>query len=133
MARADAKTGRPLSPHISVYRWPITMAMSIAHRVTGGANYFGAVFVAGWLVAAASGPQAFATAQDFFGSILGRVILIGYSWSVLHHMLGGLRHLIWDMLAGLDAPWRNRLAWMTLIGSLVLTAALWLGVYFFIW
>lgn len=129
MAHADVKADRPLSPHLSIYRWPITMAMSIAHRVTGTANYVGALLFALWLLAVASGPDAYAFAQSLTDSILGTLVLIGYSWSVLHHLLGGLRHLVWDLIIGMDLPWRNRMAAATLVGSLALTAVLWLGIF----
>lgn len=128
MAHANAKADRPLSPHLSIYRWPITMAMSIAHRVTGSANYVGAFLFALWLLAVASGPEAYGTVEFLLDSILGKLVLIGFTWSVLHHLLGGLRHLMWDLIIGLDAPWRNRLSSATLIGSVALTAVLWLGI-----
>src|SRR5688572_24695366 len=124
MAHATVKADRPLSPHLSIYRWPITMAMSIVHRITGVGNYVGALLFALWLLAVASGPEAYAHAEFLLDSIIGKLVLIGYSWSVLHHLLGGLRHLVWDLIVGMDAPWRNRLAAGTLIGSLALTAVL---------
>lgn len=129
MARVAAGAERPLSPHIGIYRWPITMTMSIAHRVTGSANYFGTALVAFWLISAASGPEAHARAMWLFDSWIGKAVLIGYTWSVLHHMLGGLRHLVWDLTIGMDAPWRDRLAWYTLYGSVALTIALWVGIF----
>lgn len=123
---SDIKRARPLSPHLSVYRFKPTMAMSILHRITGSALYVGTILVAWWLVAAASGPESFATASWFFGSLLGRLVLFGYSWALLHHMLGGLRHFIWDTGNLLDKENSTRLAWATLAGSLGLTALLWL-------
>lgn len=125
---SDMKTARPLSPHLSVYRFVPTMAMSILHRITGTALYAGTLLVVWWLVAAASGPEAFATAAGFFGSILGRLILFGYSWALLHHMLGGLRHFVWDTGHGLGKDTSTMLALATLGGSLALTAILWIAV-----
>ena len=93
------------------------MVMSIFHRITGAALYFGTLLVAWWLVAAASGPEYYAWVNGFFGSFLGRLILFGYTWALIHHMLGGIRHLIWDTGYGLEAPIRNRIAWATLAGS----------------
>jgi succinate dehydrogenase / fumarate reductase cytochrome b subunit len=122
---------RPLSPHLSIYRWPITMAMSIAHRVTGGALYVGMVFVAWWLVAVASGPNAFATFQWVASSLIGRLVLFGYTWALMHHMLGGIRHLIWDTIHGLDRGEREWLARATLFGSIALTILLWIIAYVF--
>lgn len=125
---SDMKTARPLSPHLSVYRFVPTMAMSILHRITGTALYAGTLLVVWWLVAAASGPEAFATAAGFFGSVLGRLILFGYSWALLHHMLGGLRHFVWDTGHGLGKDTSTMLALATLGGSLALTAILWIAV-----
>ena len=86
---------RPLSPHLQIYRPMLTMMMSIVHRITGFGNYFGTLLLAWWFIAAAS-PNGYARFQWFAGSWIGRLILFGYTWSVIHHMLGGIRHLIWD-------------------------------------
>lgn len=126
---ASGGASRPLSPHLTVFRPLMTAAMSIMHRITGVALYFGMLFLAWWLVAAASGPEAFATASAFFGSFFGRLILLGFTWALIHHMLGGVRHLIWDTGAGLDLPTANRLAWGTLIGSVSLTLIVWIVGY----
>ena len=107
MSSADIKANRPLSPHLQIYRWPITMIMSIAHRVTGVALYFGTVLLVWWLVAAASGPAAFDFANAVLGSWLGLIVLFGYTWALIHHMLGGVRHFIWDFGIGLDKPARD--------------------------
>lgn len=123
---ADAThDNRPLSPHLQVFRPLITMVMSILHRITGAALYFGTLLVAWWLIAAASGPDYFALVDGFFGSFLGRLILFGYTWALVHHMLGGLRHFVWDMGAGFELPVANRMAWATIIGSVVLTILIW--------
>src|SRR5215469_11438296 len=99
----DAATRlRPLSPHLQVYRWPITMAMSIAHRVTGGALYVGSLLLIWLLVAAATGPHAYEIASAVFGSIIGRLVLFGYTLALFHHMFGGLRHFLWDTGAGME-------------------------------
>src|SRR5687768_5084732 len=87
---------RPLSPHLTIFRPLITMMMSIAHRISGGALYFGMILLAWWLLAAATGPGAFDTASAVFGSWLGRLVLFGFTWALLLHFLGGIRHLIWD-------------------------------------
>jgi succinate dehydrogenase / fumarate reductase cytochrome b subunit len=119
------KAARPLSPHLEVYRWPVTMAVSILHRLTGGALYFGTLLLLWWLVAAATSDHAFDLAQSVFGHWLGRVVLFGYSWALIHHMLGGIRHLIWDTGHGLDLRSASRLAWANIAGSLALTIVLW--------
>jgi succinate dehydrogenase / fumarate reductase, cytochrome b subunit len=125
MPSADMKANRPLSPHLFIYRWPVTMVVSILHRITGSALYVGMALLAWWLIAAATSERAFAIANGFLGSWLGRLILFGYSWALLHHMLGGLRHLVWDFGVGLDRQARNLLAWGNVIGSAALTVLLW--------
>jgi succinate dehydrogenase / fumarate reductase cytochrome b subunit len=122
---------RPLSPHLTIYRWPITMAMSIAHRVTGSALYVGMLLIAWWLIAAVSGPNAYGVFQSAAGSWIGRLVLFGYTWALLHHMLGGIRHLIWDTIHGLEPGERDWLAWSTVYGSAALTILVWLIAYFF--
>lgn len=124
---AEAKVApRPLSPHLQIYRWSWTMAMSVAHRVTGSALYVGIALFAAWLVALASGPRAFDAFQWFFGSPVGLLILFGYSWVLLHHMLGGVRHLVWDFGHGMEPEQRINMARFTLIGSITLTVLVWI-------
>ena len=94
---------RPLSPHMQIYRWPLPMMMSILHRITGGGLYVGTLLMAWWLIATASGPNAYATCGNFINSWFGRLILFGYTWALTHHMLGGIRHLIWDSGRGFSA------------------------------
>ena len=127
MAEIKQMIDRPLSPHLTIYRPLINMVMSIVHRITGGANYLGTVLIAAWLVSAAMGPEAYNTVNALFGHPLGKLVLFGYSWSVIHHMLGGMRHLIWDTGRGLGIGAVNALSWLTILGSLTLTAALWIG------
>jgi succinate dehydrogenase / fumarate reductase cytochrome b subunit len=101
------------------------MVMSILHRLTGGALYLGTLLLAAWLIAAAAGEAEFAYVNSLLAHPLGQVVLVGYSWALLHHMLGGVRHLIWDTGRGLTIPHVNALCWGTIIGSTVLTLALW--------
>jgi succinate dehydrogenase / fumarate reductase cytochrome b subunit len=115
---------RPLSPHLSIYKPTITMTMSIVHRITGMGLYAGTILLAIWLTAAASGAAAFAPVQHFMASPFGRLILLGYTWVIVHHALGGIRHFIWDTGAGLG-PERMWFARLTLMGSLVITVGLW--------
>jgi succinate dehydrogenase / fumarate reductase cytochrome b subunit len=117
---------RPLSPHLQIYRWSWTMAMSIAHRATGFALYAGTVLVALWLVAAASGPKAFDTAQWLAGSILGQLVLFGYTFALLHHMAGGVRHFIWDSGRGYEPETRMNLAKYSVFVSGGLTVLVWI-------
>lgn len=116
---------RPLSPHLQVYKFTLTMAMSIIHRATGIANYAGTVLLVAWLAAAAIGPEALALANGVFASWFGQLVLLGYTWSLFHHMLGGLRHFVWDSGNGLDYPGREWLVRINLAGSILLTLLCW--------
>lgn len=98
MARAD----RPLSPHLQIYRWYFTMALSIAHRATGIALAAGLVLLTWWLLALASGPSAFATVQAVVDSWFGALVLFGYTFVLFYHMGNGVRHLVWDLGYGFD-------------------------------
>jgi len=119
---------RPLSPHLHIYRWPVTMAVSILHRITGAALYFGILLLLWWLLAAASSDHAFDIVQAVFGHWLGQLVLFGFSWALIHHALGGIRHLIWDTSYVLDLPSANRLAWASIAGSTALTILLWIAI-----
>jgi succinate dehydrogenase / fumarate reductase, cytochrome b subunit len=116
---------RPLSPHLQIYRPMLTMMMSIVHRITGAGLYFGMLMLAWWLIAAASGPNAYATFQWFMETSFGRLVLFGFTWTLIHHMLGGIRHLIWDTGRGFGAQEREWLTRATIIGSIFLTILLW--------
>lgn len=119
---------RPLSPFMT-YRWTLTMAMSIVHRITGMALYVGTLLMAWWLIATASGPGAYANIQGFTSSWIGRVIVFGYTWALLHHMLGGIRHFIWDLGYGFGPSEREWLTRAALIGSITLTIVIWIVAY----
>ena len=103
------------------------MALSIVHRATGIALYVGTLLLAWWLIAAASGPAAYSHVQAFTGSIIGRLIVFGYTWALMHHMLGGIRHFVWDLGYGLGPVIRDRWAYANLIGSIALTLLTWLA------
>ncbi len=126
MSNADMRGKRPLSPHLQIYIPILTMVMSFLHRITGAALYFGTILLAWWLIAAAAGPTYFDFVNDLYGSIFGRLILFGFTWALVHHMLGGLRHFIWDMGAGFGKEAREWLARATIIGSVTLTIILWI-------
>jgi|ERR1700733_10917658 succinate dehydrogenase / fumarate reductase cytochrome b subunit len=119
--RGSLETRRPLSPHLSIYRPMLTMMMSIVHRITGGALYVGTLLLVWYLVAAATDKKSFDLAAAVMGSFIGQLVLLGYTWALLHHLLGGIRHMIWDEGYGFTHPMRERLAQATIIGSLVLT------------
>ena len=125
MAEARQTVERPLSPHLSIYRPLINMVMSIVHRLTGAALYFGTLLLAAWLVAAAMGEAQFDFVNGLFGHPLGKLVLVGYTWALIHHMLGGMRHLIWDTGRGFEIGQVNVLSWLTIIGSVALTLAVW--------
>ena len=130
MATTDAAAGkrrpRPISPHLSIYKPTMTMAMSIAHRITGGGLYVGVLLLAWFLIAASTDAATFGVFSAFIDSIIGGLILFGFTWALFHHVLGGIRHFLWDSGYGLDAPMRDQLAWGTLIGGFALTVVVWL-------
>ena len=125
MAETRAPVQRPLSPHLSIYKPTLTMMLSILHRITGAALYFGTLLIAWWLLAAAAGPNPYTKVQWFMGTFVGRLILFGYTWALIHHMLGGIRHFVWDTGYGFGANEREWLATANLAGSIVLTLVLW--------
>ncbi len=121
---------RPVSPHLQIYRLTPTMLMSGVHRISGAALYFGVILVAWWLVAASTSESAFATANGVMGSWLGLLVLFGFTWSLWVHMLGGLRHLIWDTGRGLEKHTATKHSLATLAGSIVLTILTWIIILF---
>jgi succinate dehydrogenase / fumarate reductase cytochrome b subunit len=116
---------RPLSPHLQVYRFTLTMAMSIIHRGTGMALYFGTLLIVVWLGAAALGDAPFALVNTVFGFWLVQVVLFLATWALFHHMLGGLRHFVWDSIHALDPVGREWIVRLQLAGSILLTLAAW--------
>ncbi len=124
-----ANVERPLSPHLQIYRWPVTMATSILHRATGCGLAAGTLLLAWWLVAAAAGPEYYAMVQACLGSWLGRLVLLGFSWALFYHLLNGIRHLFWDAGHGYSLPVANKSGWAVIIGSVVLTVLAWILAY----
>lgn len=120
-----SNNGRPLSPHISIYRWPITMTTSILHRATGLAMSAGFVILALWLFDAASGAASYATFLGYMDTIVGRLLLIGWSFAFFFHLSNGVRHLFWDSGYGFEKSQANASAWFVLILAVVLTALFW--------
>ncbi len=118
---------RPLSPHLQVYDMlQMSSGISIMHRATGCAWTVGLLVLVWWLVAAASGPSAFAWVQWFLGSFLGIIVLLGMTAVAWYHTLAGLRHLYWDAGKGFDLPTMRKTGKMVLIGTVVLTVLTWL-------
>jgi len=101
------------------------MTMSIVHRATGIANYIGSAFLVLWLGAAALGETQLDAVNGLYGSWFGQLVLFGYSWSLVHHMLGGIRHYVWDFILGMEAGQREALSWANLVASIVLTLLVW--------
>ena len=120
---------RPLSPHIQVYRWQWTMMLSITHRATGIALAVGALLLVWWLLALASGPDAFAGVHAFLGSWIGRLLLFGWTWSLMYHLANGLRHLFWDVGVGLELPAAQASGYAVVVASVALTLAIWVAAY----
>ena len=123
---ANTARNRPLSPHLQVYKLIPTMASSITHRITGGALYFGTMLVGWWLIAIASGESYYNYANAIFGSIMGRIVLFGFTWALVQHMLGGLRHLMWDLGYGFEKHFTTRLAKASFVAAPIITILLWI-------
>ena len=116
---------RPLSPHLQVYRWQVQMVSSILHRATGVVLSLGSLLLAWGLVALASGAEAWNDFTDLARSPLGFLILFGWTWSLAYHLLNGIRHLLQDMGIAVGVPEFVKSAWVSIIGSLVVTAIIW--------
>jgi len=122
----DKLVRRPLSPHLQVYRWPISMALSISHRVTGVGLAVGTLLFTWWLVAAAISEETFASVQWFLATPIGMLLLFGWSAALFFHFFAGIRHLVWDAGYGFDQPWYNRSAWAVVIATVAATLLLWI-------
>jgi succinate dehydrogenase / fumarate reductase cytochrome b subunit len=123
-----AQAGRPLSPHIGIYRWYLTMALSIAHRVTGGALAMGLLLLTWWLMALAGGPESFATVQAVMDNFLGALILFGFTLFFYYHTLNGVRHLVWDTGRNLEKLAAYQSGVLVLAGTVVLTTVTWIAI-----
>ncbi len=117
---------RPLSPHLSIWRWGPHMLVSILHRVTGAAlSIAGLAVLTWWLIAIADGPDAYARFADAARSPVGLIVLVGLTWAFFQHLLSGIRHLTMDSGAAFELGTNKRFAILTIVGSIVLTALLW--------
>ncbi len=125
---AGPKT-RPLSPFLTIYRWPITMATSIIHRATGIALSAGTVLLAWWLIAVANGPESFHTFSEAVATPLGQVVVIGFVWSLAFHLLNGIRHLAWDLGYGFGVHTANKSGVLVGALSVLVTIALFVLAY----
>ncbi|WP_295811941.1 succinate dehydrogenase, cytochrome b556 subunit [uncultured Nitratireductor sp.] len=129
MSKSTTVQARPLSPHLQVYRLIPTMLMSIVHRITGGALYFGMVLFVAWLAAAAGSKETFDMVNGIYGSWFGLLVLFGFTWAMIHHLIGGLRHLVWDTGRGLEKETATKMAKANIAASIVLTVLVWIVGY----
>ena len=120
MANAD-RGNRPLSPHLTIYRPQLTSITSILIRITGNALILSTLLIVWWLFSAATSVQYFQVADGIMTSWFGKLVLIASLWAVWYHLLGGVRHLIWDRAIGLDLKTAEYLGWSVIVGSLLLT------------
>lgn len=116
---------RPLSPHLQVYRLPLTALMSVTHRATGTGLGIGCLLLAYWLASAAYGPEAYATAQKIIGSWFGILLLLGFSASLFFHLCNGVRHLLWDIGWGFEKHQYTSSGYVTIIAAAALTVVTW--------
>ncbi len=123
---------RPLSPHLQIYRWQWTMALSIVHRMTGVALTGGTLLLVWWLLATAMGPGPYAQVEAAISSWLGQLVLFGWSWALFYHLANGIRHLFWDAGRGYELRTGYATAWLTVLASVALTALAWAIGYGFI-
>lgn len=120
-----AEDSRPLSPHLQIWRWDISMLLSIMHRMSGVALSVGTVFLTIWLVALADGGSDFDRVQQFLGTPFGKVCLFLYTAALFYHLCNGVRHMFWDMGYGFEIATARRSAWAVLIVSLAFTLGTW--------
>ncbi|HEY4032319.1 MAG TPA: succinate dehydrogenase, cytochrome b556 subunit [Caulobacteraceae bacterium] len=125
-AQARGPQDRPMSPHLQVWRWHVTMATSILHRATGVALYVGVLILAGWVVALASGPDAFSTYRAALGSPLGLLVLFGLTVSFLYHLANGVRHLVWDAGKGFEPKTADMTGWAAIAFGVVAAVLIWI-------
>ena len=124
-------SARPLSPHMTIYRWPVTMMTSITHRITGVGLSLGAVILAWWLVCISNGPEGWQSFHAIWDTPLGLLLLFGLTWSLVYHFLSGVRHLAWDLGYGFDKREAERnsviIFALSILGALAIFAAVWTG------
>lgn len=126
MSVANRPVHRPLSPHLQVYRWQLPMTMSVLHRATGIALSVGALYLATWVICAASNIKVYMLFQSFNGSIVGRIVLGGWLFCAFYHLFNGIRHLFWDAGYGFELKDAYRSGWIVVVASAVATAASWI-------
>ena len=123
------QAARPLSPHLGIYKWQLTMTLSIIHRATGVALAVGTLLLIWALLALADGPEAWARVQAVCASLPGLILLFGWSWALCYHLCNGIRHLAWDAGWGFEIPRAYATGWSVVVVSLLMTAAIWACVF----
>ncbi len=126
---SESKPGRPLSPHLQIYKPQITSVLSITHRITGVALAIGLAVLVAWLAAIAGGPESYATFTSYSGSILGQLILLGISFAFFFHLCLGIRHLLWDAGFFLEIKEVYKTGYIAIGAAVILTLIIWLKVY----
>ncbi len=126
MSVANRPVHRPLSPHLQVYRLPMLAILSILHRATGIALSVGALYLAVWVICASASPRTYAAFQGFNASIVGRLVLGGWLFSMFFHLCNGIRHLFWDAGYGFELKDADRSGWIVVGVSLVATLLSWI-------
>lgn len=116
---------RPLSPHVGIYRWQIGNSLSILHRITGVFLALGLPALGYWLVSLAGGEGSYDAALKLFGSPIGVLLLMGWSFAFLYHLMNGVRHLFWDVGRGFERTQRHASGWFVFLGSIALTLCMW--------
>lgn len=116
---------RPLSPHLQIYRFLWTMALSILHRMTGVFLTVGAIFLVYWIVSVAAGPEAYATARELAGHWLGRLLMLGWTLALYYHLFNGVRHLFWDAGKGLELGAARLSGYLVVLAAILATVATW--------
>ena len=124
-SKQPAKRARPLSPHLQIYRWQWTMALSILHRATGCALAVGTLLLVYWLMAAAAGADSYKAAQAFLKGWIGTLLLLGWSFALFYHLCNGIRHLFWDAGKGFDLKTGQMSAGIVVVASGLLSVVAW--------
>ena len=119
-----AASTRPLSPHLTIYRWPVTMATSITHRLTGVGLSLGAIILAWWLVSISNGPEGWHSFHAVSDTPIGMLVVFGLTWSLVYHFINGIRHLAWDLGYGFEKTLAERNSMMIFAASILIAIAI---------
>lgn len=119
------KTERPLSPHLFIYKPMLSMTLSVMHRATGMAMYFGTLVAAWWFMSLAMGGEAYGFFTWVMGSWVGMIVLFGFTWVLFHHMFGGIKHFFWDFGKGFELETVEQVAKFAVIVPVMATVIVW--------